>query len=110
MIGTLNTGYYLDRKKQTQIRIWGSQGWLHLDLISGKPIEWYSTHPDAPRGVQQYRYTDAHGLYYLFFEDAISAALGRAKWPITSQESLRVLKIIFGAYEAAETGMTQTVG
>ncbi len=109
MIGTLNTGYYLDRGKQTQIRIWGAQGWLHLDLIAKKPLEWYSTHPKAPRGVQQYHYKDEGGLYQRFFQDAIDAIIQDSDPPITSDESLRALKVVFSGYRAAQSGSTQTV-
>ena len=110
MIGTLNTGYYLDRGKQTQIRIWGSRGWLYLDLTAKKPLEWYSTHPKAPRGVQQYAYTDEGGLYQLFFQDVIDAINSGGEPPILSSESLRALKVVFSAYKAAATGRTQIVG
>ena len=58
LVGTLNAGYYLDRFYQNQIRLWGSKGWMHLDLPSGEPLKWYSTHPDAPRGVQLFYYQD----------------------------------------------------
>lgn len=71
MLGTLNTGYYLAKGKQSQIRIWGSQGWLHLDLVARKPLEWRSTHPGAPRGVQYYSYSDEPGLYSLFFQSTL---------------------------------------
>ncbi len=107
MIGTLNTGYYLDKGKQLNIRVWGSHGWLRLDFRAKTPLEWYSTRPKAPRGVQQF--ADATGGYQPFFQEAIDAVLGKTKWPITSSESLRALKVVFGAYRAAESGMTQTV-
>ena len=54
LVGTLNTGYYLDRGYQNQIRVWGSKGWFHLDLPSGAPLKWYSTHSEAPRGIQSF--------------------------------------------------------
>ncbi len=107
MIGTLNTGYYLNQGKQLNIRVWGSHGWLRLDFRAKTPLEWYSTHPKAPRGVQQF--ADTTGGYQPFFQEAIHAALEKTEWPITSSESLRALKVVFGAYRAAESGMTQTV-
>lgn len=109
MVGTLNTGYYLDRGNQNQVRVWGSSGWFHLDLPSGRPMQWHSTHPDAPRGVQEFAYDGEPSLYTVQLQQAIDAALGRAAPPITGPECLQVLKVIFAAYEAAETGTTQTV-
>ena len=81
MIGTLNTGYYLDQGKQLNIRVWGSHGWLRLDFRAKTPLEWYSTHPDAPRGVQQFG--DTTGGYQPFFQEAIDAVRGKTEWPIT---------------------------
>ena len=107
MIGTLNTGYYLDKGKQLQIRIWGSKGWLLLDFRSKTPLRWYSTHPEAPRGIQEF--DDTTGGYQPFFQEAIDAVRGKTEWPITSAESLSALKVVFGAYRAAESGKTQTI-
>ena len=107
MIGTLNTGYYLDQGKQLQISVWGSHGWLRLDFRATTPLTWYATHPEAPRSVQQF--DDTAGGYQPFFQEAINAALGKTEWPITSSESLRALKVVFAAYRAAQSGMTQTV-
>ena len=110
LVGTLNTGYYLDKDYQNQIRVWGSKGWFHLDLPYGKSVKWYSTHPDAPRGVQHFHYQDDPEPPYLygpFVQEAVDAALGLAEVPMTSQESLHLMRVIFAAYRAAETGKTQ---
>jgi len=107
--GTLNTGYYLDRGKQSEIRIWGSHGWLKLQHLEGEPLQWYSTLPDAPKGVQSFENSDAQLMYELFFQDAIDAIRTHGAPPITTEESLRVLRVVFAAYEAVATGRTQTV-
>ena len=109
LVGTLNTGYYLDRGYQNQIRVWGSSGWFHLDLPSGKPLKWYSTHPEAPRGIQTFTYQDDPNLYKVILQESIDAALKAAPPPLTTQESLYVLKTIFAAYRSAETATTQRV-
>ena len=108
MIGSLNTGYYLPSGKQLQIRIWGSQGWLRLDFRAKVPLEWESTHPAAPRGVQSFH--DQAGGYQPFFQEAIDAVRGKAEWPITSAESLRALRVVFAAYDAAESRQTRSLG
>ena len=107
--GTHNTGYYLDRGKQSEIRIWGSDGWLRLAHLEGQPLEWYSTKPGAPSGIQRFKYSDTREMYHLFFQDAIDAIRKEKPPPITTDESLRALRVVFAAYEAAATGRTQQV-
>ncbi len=105
--GTHNTGYYLDRGKQSEIRIWGSHGWLRLAHLEGQPLQWYSTKPRAPKGVQTFKYNDTREMYHLFFQDAIDAIREGTPPPITTSESLRALRVVFAAYEAVATGKTQ---
>ena len=107
--GTHNTGYYLDRGKQSTIRIWGSHGWLKLAHLEGEPLQWYSTRSDAPKDIQQFKYTDTSQMYHLFFQDAIDAARNKTPPPITTNESLRALRVVFAAYKAVATGQTQRV-
>ena len=107
--GTHNTGYYLDKGKQSEIRIWGSHGWLRLAHLEGKPLQWYSTRPSAPRGIQEFTYTDLSKTYHLFFQDAIDAVGNKTPPPITTNESLRALRVVFAAYKAAAIGQTQRV-
>ncbi len=107
--GTLNTGYYLDSGKQSEIRVWGSHGWLKMEHIERRPLQWVSTRPDAPRGIQELRYADEPGLYDLFFQEAIHAIRNGTPPPITTSESLRALRTVFTAYKAVETGRTQSI-
>lgn len=107
--GTLNTGYYLDGGKQSEIRIWGSHGWLRLEHLERRPLQWVSTQSDSPRGVQTFEYAGEPGLYDLFFQEAIDSIRNGAPPPITSRDSLRALRAVFSAYQAVETGRTQTV-
>ena len=80
---------------------------LGIAVRAKTPLQWYSTHPKAPRGVQQFR--DSAGGYQPFFQEAIDAACGKSDWPITSTDSLSALKVVFAAYRAAESGITQSV-
>ena len=107
--GTHNTGYYLDRGKQSEIRIWGSRGWLRLAHLESEPLKWYSTQAGAPRGIQQFKYADTREMYHLFFQDAIDAVRNNTSPPITTDESLRALRVVFAAYKAVATGQTQRV-
>ena len=107
--GTHNTGYYLDRGKQSEIRIWGSHGWLRLAHLEGEPLQWYSTRPGATREIQQFKYADTREMYHLFFQDAIDAVRKNTSPPITTDESLRALRVVFAAYKSVATGQTQQV-
>ena len=109
LVGTLNTGYYLDRGYQNQVRFWGADGWFHLELQERKPMTWHSTNGRAPRGVQRFAYDDKPGLYHLFLQECIDAATGAGPPPITGRECLQVLNVIFAAYRSAETGGAETV-
>ena len=110
LVGTLNAGYYLDRFYQNQIRLWGSKGWMHLDLPSGEPLKWYSTHPDAPRGVQLFYYQDDPNLYGTLIQTAVDFTRGQAPPPMTAEECLHLMRVIFAGYRSAETGRTQDLG
>jgi len=111
MVGTLQSGYYLDRNYHTQIAIWGSEGWLRCDLMADMPMQWYSTHSAAPQGIQFFSdTTDFLSNQYLpLVQAAVNAARDLQEPPITGDEALHVLKVIFALYRAAETGSTQIV-
>ena len=115
MVGTLQSGYYLDRGYQTGFKIWGSKGWLRFELDpNAPPFEWYSSAEGAPAGVQTFEDTtgfmsDGTSQYFPFVQAAVDASRGVAPAPLTAAEGLQVLKVVFGAYEAADTGKTQTI-
>ena len=104
MLGTLNSGYYLDAGYHTQIRIWGSKGWVTLDPFGEPKMTWYeNTGPNA-KAVQTFEGpTDPRG-YSPFVAEVVSALSRDTAPPITTQESLNALRTVFGIYEAAETG------
>jgi len=109
LLGTLNTGYYLERGKQNQIRIWGAHGWLELQMLPERRMLWSSSHPDAPRGVQEVTCPATPSLYELFFQAAIAFTRGLGDPPITTAESAHALDVVFCGYQAAENGQTQTL-
>jgi predicted dehydrogenase len=114
MVGTLQTGYYLDAGGQFEFVFWGSLGWVRFTFSDpGAPLQWHSTMPGAPAGVQTY--TDTSGFmvngdnqYFPFVNAAVEAARG-APPPITSAESLHAVRTIFTAYRAADTHTTLPV-
>ncbi len=107
MVGTYHGGYYLERGYHLGFTIWGSKGWLRLDEDKS-PLEWYSTHPDAPKGVQSFPFSAANS-YQRLVQSSVNAARGVEEPPVTGAECLSTLKAIFSAYRAAETGVAQVV-
>jgi len=104
-LGTLTSGYYLDRSYHSLIKIWGSEGWLVVQKHTHKPpLEWYS------RGEMHKFDGPAVPAGYTEFVRAIArASAGLDPWPLTVDDSLYVLKTVFAAYRAAESGRTQSV-
>jgi len=109
-VGTLHSGYYLDKGYQSLVSIWGSHGWIRFDRVGGTPLEWYSTRPGTPSGVQTFSYTvPAETGYRPFVQAAVDAARGFVQPPISGAEGLQLLKTIFAFYRACETGTSQQV-
>jgi len=115
MVGTFHGGYYLQGgSRQSGLTIWGSQGWLRISAHRGpegstSSFQWYSTHAKAPKGVQTENPTSKVGGYQAFVQAAIDTVRGVRPAPLTGEESLQVLKVIFAAYRSSETGTVQNV-
>ncbi|MEO7651946.1 MAG: Gfo/Idh/MocA family oxidoreductase [Bryobacteraceae bacterium] len=109
MVGTLQSGYFLPRGYHTGIRIWGSEGWVHFDPDT-PPMQWFSTHAGAPKGIQTLTEGGAFADAYVWcVQSAVNSAQGSEPPMITATEGLQVLRVIYSAYKAAETRTTQTV-
>lgn len=109
-LGTMTSGYYLDRGYHSHIRMWGSAGWIEYTEWMGSrqrpPLYWqthggermeYQPSPDEPSG------------YTPWVRACLRASAGLAPPPITGPECLRVIRVVFGAYEAARKERTMTV-
>ena len=104
-LGTLTSGYYLDRGYHSLLKIWGSDGWLSVQKHTHKPpLEWYS-HGKA----HQYDGPVEPTGYTPFVRAIARAAAGIDPWPLTAGDSLQALKTVFAAYRSAETGVRQAV-
>ncbi|MEQ9410812.1 MAG: Gfo/Idh/MocA family oxidoreductase [Fuerstiella sp.] len=109
MLGTLNAGYYLNAGYHTQIRIWGSKGWVNLDSIGTPKMVWAeNTGPQAGQ-VQTFADPTTPRGYAPFVARVVSAIAGNTAPPITTQESLNALQTVFGIYTAAETGTATAI-
>jgi predicted dehydrogenase len=107
--GTMTSGYYLDKGYQQHIQVWGESGWLRLPHLQEDRLEWYSTVDTKEPKVQEYKAAKGDRGYPPFVRAAVRAAAGLDDAPITPEEGLHVLKTIFAAYRAAQTGKTQGV-
>ena len=105
--GTMTTGYYLDKGYQSHVQIWGELGWMKLTAVEELPLEWYSSKVGK---VTQFEYPKGERGYLNFLKAAVRASAGLDETPpITGDEALHVLHGIFGLYEAAKTGKTQSI-
>ncbi|MBK9168090.1 MAG: Gfo/Idh/MocA family oxidoreductase [Bryobacterales bacterium] len=104
--GTMTSGYYLDRGKQLFIKVWGSEGWLEVNHQTENPLEWYS----SKEGARRYTPPDGPTGYTPFVQHVVRAAADLETPVLTPDESLHVLRTVFAAYRAAESGASQKVG
>ncbi len=108
-LGTLTSGYYLDKGYRSRLKIWGSKGWIEINLHGGEtPVRYYTT-TEANPAVRSFVNPQPDGGYTPFVLSCVRASLGLEPPPITTAESLRVLKTVFTAYRAAESGAVQAV-
>ena len=104
---SLISGYVLDADKQIDLTLWGSKGWLRFDMATAT-IDWHSPAEAMNGAVDRRLHYDSTGrdLYTYFTRACLRACLDRTPPPITAAEGLEVLRTIFAAYAAAETGQT----
>ena len=103
--GTLTSGYYLDKGYHSLLKVWGSEGWVSVQKHTSKPpMEWYS------RGqLHPYIGTTEPAGYTPFVRAVVRAAAGADPWPLTTEDSLYVLKTVFAGYKAAESGQRRRI-
>lgn len=110
MLGSMNSGYYLDSSYHTQIRIWGSKGWLNLDSIGSPKLTWYENTGTRAGEVQSFTEATEPRGYSPFVARAVSAIARDNPPPITTQESLNALRTVFSIYDAAKSGQAAETG
>jgi len=107
-LGSLTSGYYLNRGKQSLIKIWGSNGWMMTDPFTGRYLE-YVIYGEKDNQIQKFPGNPQPRGYTPYVRSCIRSTLDLEPAPLTAKESLQVLRTIFSAYKAAESGETQTV-
>jgi len=102
--GTITSGYYVDKGYHSQIKIWGSHGWIEMRKHgSPRPLVWYST--KEPRPVEhEYKGPAEPSGYTPWVQECVRFAAGSGPAPLTTAGSLRVLRVVFGCYKSADTG------
>lgn len=109
-LGTLTSGYYLDRGYHSHVKIWGSTGWLLIEPMKPQPLQWYTTRGPRAGETQVWDGSKEPRGYTPFVQAAVKACSEMSDPPITSTESLRALRTVFAIYSAARDGKTVTIG
>jgi predicted dehydrogenase len=102
-LGTITSGYYLDKGYHSMIKVWGSHGWAEMRKHDGPGVEWYSTRQAAPIVHRVNKGSEPSG-YTPFIRRVVRAVAGLEPPPLTTSDSVEALKVVFAAYRAAETG------
>lgn len=106
-LATMNSGYYLDKGYHSMIKIWGAGGWLELRKHGSEvPLEWYSNRTGK---ISRYQGPTEPNGYTPFVQRVTRAFAGIEPIPLTTEDGVRVLKTVFAAYRAAETGSTVSI-
>ncbi|MBC8355968.1 MAG: Gfo/Idh/MocA family oxidoreductase [Planctomycetes bacterium] len=103
-LGTITSGYYLDKGYHSHIKIWGSNGWIHLEPMKDQPLSWYTTQGDLAGAVQVWEGSKEPRGYTPFVNEAIRACADMSDPPISNAHSLRALNTVFAIYSAAASG------
>ena len=90
------------------IKIWGSKGWLEMDYTTGNHLRW-SLNKDKPGTIHKFEESIQPRGYTPCVHAAVRSVLEKEPPTLTSRDSLQVLRTIYAAYEAAETGKTQSI-
>jgi len=111
-LGTMVSAYFTERGYHSHLRLWGSGGWIEYgEWAAGErsptPLVWQS-HAEGHRteGVVAYEGPLEPRGYTPCLRECVLASMGQGEPPVTGRECLRVLRVVFGAYEAAEQGAT----
>jgi predicted dehydrogenase len=106
-LGTLTSGYYVDRGYHSMIKLWGSAGWISVRKHPEDLLEWYTNESGK---VRRYEGPREPSGYTPFVGQAVRASMGASPPPLSTGDSVHALKAVFAAYRAAETGRAQEVG
>ena len=105
-LGTVTSGYYLKSRYHSHIKIWGADGWMHIDSMAEKPLHWSTTEGDHAGEIQSWEGTTEPRGYTPYVKAAVHACAQMSDPPISNAHSLRALKTVYSIYSSAESGRT----
>lgn len=105
-LGTFTSGYYLKRGYHSGIKVWGSEGWLHLQQMLDAPLHWLSNRGDQAGKVQTWKGNKQPRGYTPFVRACIEAVANDTDPPISNADSLRAVQVVYAIYDAAEQRKT----
>mgnify|MGYP002622204237 CR=1 FL=1 len=108
-LGTMTSGYYLDRGYHSHIQIWGSSGWMRIESMRGRPLTWRSEAGEHAGETQVWSGSKEPRGYTPFVQAAVKACAEMTDPPISNADSLRALRTVFTIYHAADSGQSKTV-
>jgi UDP-N-acetyl-2-amino-2-deoxyglucuronate dehydrogenase len=103
-LGTITSGFYLEKGYHSHIKIWGSTGWMHIEPMKDRPLSWYTTKGDKAGVVQTWDGSKEPRGYSPFVREAIRACADMSDPPISNADSRRALETVFAIYSAAASG------
>jgi predicted dehydrogenase len=108
-LGTITSGFYLDKGYHSHIKIWGSTGWIHIEPMKDQPLSWYTTKGDSAGVIQAWDGSRDPRGYTPFVRGAVRACADMTDPPISNAHSLRAIETVFGIYSAAASGRTTRI-
>jgi predicted dehydrogenase len=102
-LGTITAGYYLDKGYHSHIKIWGDNGWLHLESMKDEPLHWSVVKGENAGSVQTWKGSKEPRGYSPFVHEAIKSCAEMSDPPISNSDSLRALKTVFSIYSSASS-------
>ena len=109
-LGALTSGYYRDKGTETELKVWGSRGWLHVERQAKVPLTWYSTLEPDPQIHRPVEKAKPPGYVYPLFIRAVArACAGEGPMPLSGDDSVMALRTVFACYRAAGTGERQRI-
>lgn len=103
-LGTITSGFYLDKGYHSHIKIWGSTGWMHIEPMKEQPLTWSTTRGDQAGVAQVWNGSKEPRGYSPFVAEAVRACADMTDPPISNADSVRALKTVFAIYSAASSG------
>lgn len=105
-LSTFTSGYYLKRGYHSGIKVWGSEGWLHLQQMLDQPLHWLSNKGENAGKVQTWKGNKQPRGYTPFVRACVEAIANDTEPPISNADSLRAVQVVYAIYDAAEQRKT----